>query len=276
MIKRLPRYLLPAILLLILYFMSSWFVRSIVYPSPEIKVSTAPAPLHEIILNVPESGMVSGWYYQSPKGEAPVLIYFHGNGENLETLRQSDLYGKLIELHATFLAVDYPGYGRSRGTSSESAINETASAAIQWMRKRNPRSRLITFGWSLGAAVALRSASHHPDLVDGVIAASAWSSLPDVAENHFPRWLVRMLLRESYDSRDAASRIRCPVLILHGAEDTLVPLEQAERIKGSIRSRSRLIKLDAGHNDLLAHPDVWKEIHSFLEHLQHHPIVSPS
>ena len=59
--------------------------------------------------------------------------------------------------------------------------------------------------------------------LDGVIAMSPWTSLAEIGREHFPAWMVSLFARESYDSVEAAGRIKIPVLVLHGTRDTIIP-----------------------------------------------------
>jgi pimeloyl-ACP methyl ester carboxylesterase len=260
--RKILRSVIPAIFLIVLFLTMNRYVRSMIYPAPSFAVpSMAPKPFQDIWLS-----KTHAWYFQSPDPAAPVLIHFHGNGENLETLRLSGFMDSLMTLEVSLLAIDYPGYGRSEGTPSEQSIRETSTAAVQWAKQKHPKSKLMVCGWSLGAAVAIDVVSRKQDMVDGLIAISAWTSLHDVAKKHFPAWMVRMLLQESYDSLHAASSVKCPALMIHGEEDTLIPAEQGKRVAEALPNRKSFVLIpQASHNNLLDYPKVWQEIASFVQ-----------
>jgi pimeloyl-ACP methyl ester carboxylesterase len=259
--RKILRSVLPAIALIILFLVMNSYVRSMIYPAPSFAVpSVAPKPFQDIWLS-----KIHAWYFQSPDPAAPILIHFHGNGENLETLRLSGFMDSLMALNVSLLAIDYPGYGRSEGSPTEQSIRECSTAAVQWSKEKHPNSKLIVSGWSLGAAVAIDVVSRMPDRVDGLIAISAWSSLNDVAKKHFPGWMVRLLLQESYDSLNATSRVKCPTLVIHGEEDTLIPAEQGKRVADALPNQKSFVLIpQASHNNLLDYPRVWKEIEIFV------------
>jgi uncharacterized protein len=250
---------------MVLYLSMNWFVRKMVYPSPPFRVSSPPPkPFQEVWLD----GRIAAWYYEASDHNAPAFVYFHGNGENLETLWQSRLLDSLMDLKISILALDYPGYGRSSGRPSENSIQEAASAALRWMNAKHPDSVLISCGWSLGAAVAIDSASKQQHIVDGLIAMSVWSSLPDAAREHFPKWMVSLMLKESYDCVSSAKNFLKPSLFIHGELDTLIPAVQGKKVADAMEDRARWILIsNTGHNDLLGQPQVWHAIKSFLESL---------
>jgi pimeloyl-ACP methyl ester carboxylesterase len=254
---------------MVLYLSMNWFVRKMVYPSPPFRVSSPPPkPFQEVWLEAGSSKKIGAWYYEASDHNAPAFVYFHGNGENLQTLRQSGLLDSLIDLKISFLALDYPGYGRSMGTPSEDSIQEAAYAAVRWMDTKHPDSLLISCGWSLGAAVAIDSASKQQDIVDGLIMMSVWSSLQDAAREHFPKWMVQSLLQESYDCLSAAKTVSKPALFIHGQKDTLIPAEQGKKVAEAMKGNVRWVLLpNTSHNDLLARQQVWREIKSFLNSL---------
>jgi len=196
------------------------------------------------------------------------MIFFHGNGENLETMKWTGLYEQLAALGVPLLVVDYPGYGRSTGQPSEESLKSAAAAALKWTREQYPNRGLVPCGWSLGAALAVHLAAAMPREVDGLVAISPWTSMHEVANAHFPRWLVTMGLRERYDSLAAASLIDSPALILHGTVDRIIPAAQGQRLAASLQTARWVPVEGAGHNDLLAFAVVWQEIDHFVSDLR--------
>jgi pimeloyl-ACP methyl ester carboxylesterase len=245
----------------IIAFMNNWFVQSMIYPAPPIPVPDKPPPSFAH----PDWNLeIDGWLYEPQRPvRKQVMIYFHGNGENLETLRRSGLLDELQDLQIPFLVVDYPGYGRSKGSTSEESILRSSTGAIVWLKKRFADHSIIICGWSLGASVAVQTAKQTQP--EGLIAMSTWTSLHDVAVLHFSEAVVRFALKERYNALDAAKQIKCPVLMIHGELDDLIPASQGKQVAATMKTRPRWVLLPSvGHNDLLSQPEVWKEIAAFL------------
>jgi pimeloyl-ACP methyl ester carboxylesterase len=262
---------LPIGIGLLSFLMIESFARQMLYPAPPVKVpSPPPAPLEEVWLDLETGDRVAAWAYQPPglPEDAPVVLFFHGNGENLETLRWSRLFEQLGELGVVVLAPDYPGYGRSSGKPSEKGLIATGDAAVAWARKTHPGRPLVVCGWSLGAALAIATVDRHPEEVRGLIALSAWTTLAEVAVKLFPEFAVKMMLREHYDSRSIARRVRVPALVVHGEHDDLIPFAQGKEIASALAGTVRWVEVrGAAHNDLLAHRQVWDEMKRFLSGL---------
>lgn len=238
------------------------------YPVPTVAVpSPPPPPLEEVGIEVDSIGRVVGWYRPTEDGapHGPALVLFHGNGENLETMRLAGVLAAFADLGYPFLALDYPGYGRSAGEPSEPHLISAGSAAVDWMRARHPQRAIVAVGWSLGAAVALPLTARGE--TDAVVAMSPWTQLEAIGRDHFPGWLVGLMVRERYDSLEAAKRIDRPALVVHGARDRIIPVEHGRRVAAELPG-ARWVEVAAhGHNDLLAATEVWEELLRFLEAL---------
>ncbi|HYG64479.1 MAG TPA: alpha/beta fold hydrolase [Thermoanaerobaculia bacterium] len=249
-------------------FMLDAFARSALYPAPSVPVPSPPPPsLEEVRLDLSTGETVVGWARAAPSlpPDAPVVLFFHGNGENLQTMNWAGMFEDLEQLGVAYLAVDYPGYGRSSGKPSEEGLMATGDAAVAWARRQHSGRPVVLCGWSLGAATVIPTAARHPEDVRGLIALSPWTSLKDVASHHFPAFLVKALLRERYDSLEAARRIRVPALVIHGDLDDLIPAAQGKLVAEALAGPKKWVSLPgAGHNDLFARPEVWREIEAFL------------
>jgi pimeloyl-ACP methyl ester carboxylesterase len=237
--------------------------RQMLYPAPPVPVpSPPPPPLEEVRLRLSNGNEAVAWFLAGP---GPVVVFFHGNGENLETLRWSGLFEELGGLGVAVLAVDFPGYGRSTGAPSEEGLIASGDAAVAWVRENHPERPLVIAGWSLGAALAIATVDRHPDAVRGLIALSPWTTLAEVAREIFPEFAVKAMPREHYDSRTAAQRIRVPALVVHGERDDLIPARQGEEIASVLGESARWVPVrGAAHNDLLGRREVWEAIRTFL------------
>ena len=248
-------------------------IRGFLYPAPAIAVpSPPPAPLVEETLRLGDGTRVCAWRLEAPgSGAAPgdsreraSLVFFHGNGENLETMRRGGLFEALAATGRFVLAIDYPGYGRSAGRPSEDAIAEASRAAWRRLAELHPDGPRAIVGWSLGAAAAVALAAEAPD-ADRLVLLSPWMSLQQVAKVHFPGLLVDWLVGERWDSAAAAERVEIPTLIVHGALDSIIPATQGEELAGRLAGPSRYFEVPrAGHNDLLAEASVWRALAAFL------------
>lgn len=202
----------------------------------------------------------------SDPASQPTVLYFYGNGACLA--HSADVVEHFRRLGCNVLVPEYPGYGMSDGTPGEAAFYATADAAYNHLLTRPDvdRRRIVAAGWSLGAAVALDLASRRP--VARVITFSAFTSLPAVARLAAPWAPTSLVLRSRFDNLRKIPALTCPLLLVHGQQDTLVPPTMAGQLAAAAtRARVQHIELaGARHNDLFSAggPDRWAEIGAFL------------
>lgn len=211
-------------------------------------------------LETADGSRVEGWLFvpqgASATGPAPAVIFFHGNSDYIENKIE---YGDFYRSHGiACLMVEYRGYRRSTGQPSEAALAADADAFFDWLAARSEidSSRIVAHGHSLGAAVAAGLASRRP--VRGLIMVSPFQSLPAL----FGRFMVLgVLARERFDSMASLAAYTGPVLVMHGADDDIVPLEHAKALADVAGKRARLIVLDGVDHDI---PWDWKTFGAHL------------
>ncbi len=238
--------------------------QRIIFPAPDVNVpSPPPEPMKEIILNLDSETKIVSWFYESSQPDSPVILYFHGNGENLGTMNRSGLFLSLQKLNYTYLAVDYPGYGLSTGKPSEESVVKTGQTALNWLKQKFPHNRIIIIGWSLGASAAALTASSTEIIINGLVILSGWTSLPAVAFTKVS--LLSSLIRDHFDTLEAMKNIECPILIIHGMEDTLIPYTHSEELASAANELIRCIIIpNIGHNDFFSWPELWPVISNFI------------
>lgn len=148
------------------------------------------------------------------------------------------------------LLMDYRGYGGNPGSPSEAGLAEDARAARNYVLGRpdvDP-TRLVYFGESLGTGVAVRLAAEHPPRA--LILRSPFTSLADVGRYHYPFLPVRTLLRDRFDSLNRIRDVSCPLLVLAGDRDGIIPVAQSERLYAEAAPPKQFVMIDgADHND---------------------------
>lgn len=243
------------------------FVRKALYPAPDVAVQDPPHDLYEIVLAPADSESIVGWWYHGPqsRGPSPVLLFLHGNGENIETLKRTGVYERLQQQRISYLAIDYPGYGRSSGSASEAAVVNACERSLAWLTQKYPDSPVIICGWSLGAAAALVTAARNRGTIAGIILISGWANLIDIAAQFYPRWLARLALANQYPSEQLLATLEKPALIIHGEQDSLIPVQQGKRLVRAAGEHATWIPIEeTGHNTILEHPRLWEAIGRFL------------
>ena len=191
-----------------------------------------------------------GWFVPAAASPAKAtIVVFNGNGGN-RALR-APLADALSRRGFATLLFDYRGYGDSEGTPSEDGLALDARAARAYVTSRRDvaMNRIVYFGEPLGTGVAVRLEAEEPPAA--LILRSPFTSLADVGAHHYSMLPVRWLLRERYASIDRIARIRCPLLVIAGDRDTIVPIAFSERLFAAAAQPKRMVRIDcASHNDL--------------------------
>lgn len=224
--------------------------RRLIYLPGSVPVPPAAAVLQgaeEVAVETADGLRLGAWFVRGPAG--PTVLVLPGNGGN--RAGRAPLAAALVRAGMSVLLLDYRGYGGNPGSPSEAGLAADARAARSYLLSRpdvDPAS-IVYFGESLGAAVAVGLAAEHAPAA--LVLRSPFTSLADVAELYYPYLPVRRLLRDRYDSLGRIGSVRCPVLVVAGAADRIVPASQSRRLHDAAAEPRRYVEIPgADHNDL--------------------------
>lgn len=210
------------------------------------------------------------WIIKGQDAQGPILIASPGWGDSKIGLLPR--LATLAPVCSTIIAWDSPGLGESPLKCTlgvrEPALLLDLARQIR-ARSENPRD-IVLHGWSMGAgiAVAAGALAHEDDRIDAVIAESpyrtSWTPARNVMRNggypyrvNVPLCYAVLGIRlgigmrwASFDRAELAKRLKCPLLVVHGAEDDVCPIQDGRDIERAA-SRSMLVVIEgAGHNNL--------------------------
>jgi len=181
--------------------------------------------------------------------DAPVMLYLHGARWNVEG--SSPRIRRMQALGFSVLAIDYRGFGKSTNElPSETMAYEDARAAWDWLAARYPQRPRYIFGHSLGGAIAIDLASQVTD-ERGTIVEGTFTSIPDVASSMKWGWLpLGPLITQRFESASKVSRIGSPLLVVHGADDSLIKPELGRKLFEAAQEPKAFVLVEGGshHN----------------------------
>lgn len=198
-------------------------------------------------------------YFLEAENSRKVLLYSHGNGEDLGHIRP--LLRQFQQRGISVFAYDYPGYGTSTGRPSEAGVYAAAEAAFACLTKEKgyPPEAIILYGRSLGSGPACWLAARYP--VAGLILDSAFSSTFRVLTR------VKLLPFDKFDNLARLPKLNCPVLLIHGKQDLVVPFDHALKIEKALPFSAETLWIEsASHNNLIeiAGDSYWEVVQDFI------------
>jgi uncharacterized protein len=248
----------------LLAFVWSQQRRMIYFPAPG-PVPPAASLLsngRDVVIDT-DDGIRLGASYFPVGSDGPAVLVCHGNGG--DRAGRVDLASALNRMGLSVLLFDYRGYGGNPGHPTEEGLATDARAAQAWLASQPGVDKIVYFGESLGAAVAVGLAIERPPAA--LVLRSPFTSLADVAAVHYPWLPVRRLLLDRYPSTERIGSVGVPVMVIAGDRDDIVPTRLSRRLYDAANEPKRFVLVPgAGHNDqeLLDGRQMLDEIEEFL------------
>lgn len=251
--------------------------RLIFFPSTRLEVTpTALALRHdEITLETADNQKLQAWFLPSPSeasSERYTVLVCHGNAGNI-----SHRLDRTLLMHAKLatdvLLFDYRGFGNSSGRPSETGTYEDVRAAYRYLvdEREIDERRIVIFGESLGAAVAVQLATEVG--AAGLVLEAPFTSIRDMARVAYP-FVPNGWVKTRYASIEKIPTLSIPLLVIHGTDDRTVPFAQGLALFEAANEPKRLFPVEgAGHSDtfLIGADTYWQTWRVFLASLGESP-----
>lgn len=231
---------------------------------PQAQATLPPlSGFERVMIDGPGGLQYESWFFAAPGASAehpaPMVIFFHGNADMIDWL--ADRAREYAALGCSTLLVEYPGYRANPGKPSEQSTVEEGVRAVELMRARAgvDANRIVLHGMSLGTGVAAQVAARTGPAA--LVLDSPFTSVASFAA----RYLVPpSIVKHPFHTDRVLGSLGCPILIIHGTHDTIIPVEQG-RTLATLAPRADFVELDAGHLDLDRVPEAyWGPIREFL------------
>ncbi|NJR66078.1 MAG: alpha/beta hydrolase [Leptolyngbyaceae cyanobacterium CRU_2_3] len=227
---------------------------------PSAQIQTTPEafnlPYEKVWIAIRSGSRVEqlyGWWIPGNSPDAPVVLHFHGNAVNIgANLDQAD---RFHQLGWSVLLMDYRGYGQSEGNfPQEKQVYQDAEAMWNYLtRDRHiPPEQIILYGHSLGGAIAIELATHHPNAA-GLIVESSFTSIRQMIDRtmNLDLFPVDLLLTQRFNSINKVAALQVPVLFIHGtADQRTLPDMSAALYEAAPQPKQLYLVPAAGHNDV--------------------------
>lgn len=207
-------------------------LRFLFHPRPEGSISIPIKNANDFDIPV-EDGLFIGARLHGFDKAAPVILFFHGNGEIVSDY--NDFGPMYSSIGSNFLPVDYRGYGRSTGTPTVTGMMRDCHAIFQylrqWLNTHEYTGSLIVMGRSLGSASALELAENYQDEIDGLIIESGFAYFTPLLQLLGVN-INAMEIREQEGLRniDKIRHFYKPALFIHAEYDHIIPFSDAQAL----------------------------------------------
>ncbi len=205
-----------------------------------------------------------GWQIVQQKQLEKTLLYFGGNAEDVVFM---NLESERFDVKQV-IAINYPGYGKSHGKPGQSELYQQALGNFDSLlnEKQIQLDSVVLMGRSLGSSVAAYVASKRN--VAGLILATPFDSMREVAANHYRIFPVDFLLKHPFPTTDFITDVQCPVIVVAAEKDEIIAEQNLYKLEQKIRQLKKSYRYAGfGHNTLQAHPDYYRDINAFIRDL---------
>jgi fermentation-respiration switch protein FrsA (DUF1100 family) len=217
----------------------------------------------EVWFTAQDGVQLHGWWV--PKEGAPVLLWFHGNAGNIShRLENIKLLADLVGV--TVFIFDYREYGKSQGRISREGSYLDAAAAYLYVAeyRKVPGPDIILFGRSLGTALATDLAVKVP--CRSLILESAYTNSQEMARLYAP-FLFDWRPSVPYDNLGKIGQIRVPLLVIHGEDDEIIPVDMGRRVFAAAPDPKELYIIPRSHHNdtyLAGGPAYFERLRAFI------------
>lgn len=197
------------------------------------------------------------------QGYGRTILYSHGNAEDLGLcLKYLDRLAEICG--ADVLAYDYPGYGISEGSASEEGCYAAINAAYAHLQQTVHPSRIVAFGRSIGSGPTVDLVSRESEIRGMILQSPLESGARAVLGEKTSYWGYSLDIFKNYEK---VEDIECPVLVMHGTEDEVVPIQNGRNIHAGCQNAVEPFWIEGrGHNNM---PEqlCFQRIREFLDQL---------
>ncbi|MCP2038069.1 alpha/beta hydrolase [Chryseobacterium sp. HSC-36S06] len=244
--------------LLIYFFQHKFFFQPEKLP-PDFKFAYEHLKAEEKTVEPEPGAKINYLHFQvdHPKG---AVIYLKGNTKSIKG------WGKFAidftRLDYEVIMMDYRGFGKSTGKRNVEAMKRDSQFIYDIVKNEFSEEKIVVYGRSLGSGFAARLASkNNPRLL---ILTSPLYSLLRTIHRYLPFMPAKPFLRYNLPTFQYLKNVRCPIKIIHGSDDRLVPIKTAVDLSEINPRLTRLyVILGAGHINV----HQFEEYHRVMEEI---------
>ena len=230
----------------LLYYLQDFFLFKPEKLPEDFKFSYENQVVEEYNISTRDGATINGLHFKVEKPKGAVL-YLKGNSKSIKG------WGKFAvdftRHNYDVIMVDYRGFGKSTGRINENAIKHDLQFIYNKIKERIDEKYIILYGCSLGSGFATKLAStNNPRML---ILDAPYYSLVNVTKRYMPFMPLSVILKYPMPTYKWLKYVDCPVHIIHGTNDKLIPFNSSVKLSKIKPNSTRLWPIiDGGHKNL--------------------------
>jgi pimeloyl-ACP methyl ester carboxylesterase len=230
----------------LLYYLQESFIFKPEKLSKDFQFRYENQEFEEYNIDLLDGAVINGLRFKSinPKG---VVLYLKGNSKSIKG------WGKFAVDFTSHgydvVMVDYRGFGKSTGKRSQEAIKRDMQFIYDKIKEKIDEKYIIIYGRSLGSGFATKLASmNNPKML---ILDAPYYSMKQITGRYLPFMPLSLILRYPIPTYKWIKYVKCPIHIIHGTKDTLIPFRAAIKLSQKNPANSRIYPIiEGGHKNL--------------------------
>ncbi len=231
-------------------------------------------PLEHAITTAREKGLAlwptQDTQYQGLLSETPTepahgtVLFFHGNAGS--AMGRTYYAQTLNTLGYHVILLEYPAYGAKAGSLGESSLVASGAEAVHQAHQQFS-TPLYLVAESLGTGVACAVARDTQTLIQGLLLITPWDTLPDMAQQRYPMFPTRWLVKDQYNNIDNLRQFGHPVGILMAGQDSVIPNSHTKNFIKQLDSNHQVWTFpDVGHTDWISAVNIqwWQQAMAYI------------
>lgn len=246
---------------LIFYFFQEKFIFKPEKLSDDFKFEYENQEVEEYNIQLNDKVTINGLHFKT-KNPRGVVFYLKGNSKSIKG------WGKFaidFTNHGwDVLMIDYRGFGKSKGKRTQQTMKEDVQAIYNIIKQKVDEKYIIVYGRSLGTGLATKLASvNNPRIL---ILACPYYSMSNNAKRYLPFIPLGLIMRYSMPTYKWIKYVKCPIKLIHGTNDRIIPMKSSVRLSRINPKLSRLyLVIGGGHKNLHNFEDYHRALKEILQ-----------